>query len=64
MTNEKYENLIEIDAEDVYVTADAERIPLSLLYYEEQQENLKLEQNNFSMCNSMYNGKQDINGDY
>ena len=61
---ENYENLLSIDVEDVFESEDVERISLSFLYYEEQQENLKLEQNNFSMCNSMYNGKQDINGDF
>ena len=54
---ENYDNLITINKEDIY--ENDEQISLGQLYYEEQQENLKLEQNNFEMVNCMYDGKRE-----
>lgn len=60
----EYANIVKVNEDDIFESDESERISLNLLFYEEQQENLKLEQNNFSMCNNLYNGKLDINGEY
>lgn len=60
----KYENILNINPEDMFTSSEVERVSLGRLYFEEQLESFKLVQNNFEMNQAMYNGEQDLDGKY
>lgn len=63
-TKNKYENILNLNPEDMFTSPEVERVSLGRLYFEEQLESFKLVQNNFEMNQAMYNGESDLDGKY
>ena len=63
-SKDKYENILDLDPEDMLISSEVERISLGRLYAEEQVENFILIQSNFEKNQARYNGELDLDGKY